>query len=267
MEELKTTGLIIHEKQIGEADKLLTVLTPDHGKITVSGKGVSSLRNRHMASCQLFCYSNFVFRKSKKYYYIADSDTEECFFNLRFDVEKVALATYMCDVACDLSLENVADSELLRLMLNCLYALSNKKNLSLEQIKAAFEFRAAVDGGFMPILDSCGICGSIPSEDELVFDVMNGIFRCGRCTNVIAKEGIDPNGTAEIYHKINLTVLSALRYIAQAPLSKLLSFSVPQEDMDILSRFAESYLTSHLEHTFPSLKYYKDIKINGINYE
>jgi len=37
--------------------------------------------------------------------------------------------------------------------------------------------------------------------------------------------------------------------------------------MDILSRFAESYLTSHLEHTFPSLKYYKDIKINGINYE
>lgn len=267
MEELKTTALVIGEKQMGEADKLLTMLTPEHGKLTVSGKGVSSLRSRHMAACQLFCYSNFVFRKSKKYYYISDSDTEECFFNIRFDIEKVALATYMCDVACDLSLENVGDPELLRLMLNTLYALSNKKNMTLDHIKAAFEFRAAVDGGFLPILDSCGVCGCEPPDDNIVFDVMNGMFRCGKCTNLIAKEGVDPSGTAEIYHKLNRTVLSALRYIATAPITKFLSFSIPTEDMEILSQFTESYLISHLEHSFSSLKYFKNIRINGIDYE
>ena len=267
MEELKTPALVIGEKQIGEADKLLTFLTPEHGKLTVSGKGVSSLRSRHMAACQLFCYSNFVFRKSKKYYYIADSDTEECFFNIRFDIEKVALAAYMCDVACDLSLENVADPELLRLMLNTLYALSNKKNFSLDHIKAAFEFRAAVGAGFMPILDACGVCGCEPEDDNIVFDVMNGMFRCAKCTNLIVKEGIDPSGTAEIYHKLDRTVLSALRYIASAPITKFLSFSIPSEYMINLARFTESYLLSHLEHSFSSLKYFKDIRINGLNYE
>ena len=267
MEELKTTALVIGEKQIGEADKLLTMLTPEHGKLTVSGKGVSSLRSRHMAACQLFCYSNFVFRKSKKYYYISDSDTEECFFNIRFDIEKVALATYMCDVACDLSLENVGDPELLRLMLNTLYALSNKKNMTLDHIKAAFEFRAAVGGGFLPILDSCGVCGCEPPDDNIVFDVMNGMFRCGKCANLISREGFDPSGTAQIYHKLNCTVLSALRYIAAAPITKFLSFSIPPEDMEILSQFTESYLISHLEHSFTSLKYLKNIRINGIVYE
>ncbi len=267
MEELKTMALVINEKQIGEADKLLTMLTPEHGRLVVSGKGVQSLRSRHMASCQLFCYSNFVFRKSKKYYYISDSDTEECFFNIRFDIEKVALATYMCDVACDLALEDVGDPELLRLMLNSLYALSAKKNLSLDHIKAAFEFRAAVQGGFMPILDSCGVCGKEPIDDNIVFDVMNGMFRCSECTRLVAKEGIDPSGTAEIYHKINSTVLTALRFIATAPITKFLSFSIPAEDMELLARFAESYLLSHLEHSFSSLKYFKDIRINGIDYE
>jgi len=267
MEELKTTALVIGEKQIGEADKLLTLLTPEHGKLTVSGKGVSSLRSRHMAACQLFCYSNFVFRKSKKYYYISDSDTEECFFNIRFDVEKVALAAYMCDVACDLSLENVGDEELLRLMLNSLYALANKKNVTLDHIKAAFEFRAAVIGGFLPILDVCGVCGCEVGCGDVVFDVMNGMFRCAKCTNAIEREGIDPNGTAEIYHRINPTVLSALRFIANAPITKFLSFQIPPEDMGMLASFAESYLISHLEHPFSSLKYFKDIRLNGINYE
>lgn len=267
MEELKTTALVIHEKQIGEADKLLTLLTPEYGKILVSGKGVSSLRSRHMASAQLFCYSNFVLRKSKKYFYISDSDTEECFFNIRFDVEKVALATYMCDVACDLALENTGDPELMRLMLNTLFALSTKKNLSMDQIKAAFEFRAAVNAGFMPLLDSCGGCDCEPSDDLIVFDIMNGMMKCSKCVSAVKREELDPDRTAEIHIRINRTVLSALRFIGSAPLSKFLSFSLPEEDLEILSRFAETYLISHLEHSFSSLKYYKELKLYGMKYE
>ncbi len=267
MEELKTTALVINERQLGEADKLLTMLTPHHGKLLVSGKGVSSLRSRHMAACQIFCYSDYVFRKTKKYYYISDSDTQDCFFDIRFDVLKVALATYMCDVACDLSLEGIEDEELFRLMLNSLYALSYKKNLSVDHIKSAFEFRAAVQGGFLPVLDCCGVCGRDTADEFVVFDVMNGIYRCAHCTSVIEKEGIDPNGTAEIYHRLNRTVLTALRFIASAPLTRFLSFSIPEEDEELLGVFCESYLVSHLEHTFASLKYYKNIKLGGTYYE
>lgn len=267
MEELKTAALVINERQLGEADKLLTMLTPHHGKLIVSGKGVSSLRSRHMAACQIFCYNDYVFRKTKKYYYISDSDTQDCFFDIRFDVLKVALATYMCDVACDLSLEGIEDEELFRLMLNSLYALSYKKKLSIEHIKSAFEFRAAAQSGFLPVLDHCGVCGRDSEEEFVVFDVMNGIYRCPRCTDLIEREGTDPDRTAGIYHKLNMTVLAALRFIATAPLTRFLSFSIPDEDEKSLGVFTESYLVSHLEHSFASLKYYKNIKLGGIDYE
>lgn len=266
MEELKTMGLVIHETSLGEADKLLTVLTPEHGKILVTGKGVSSLKSRHMTSAQLFSYSYFVFKKSRKYFYISDSDMEECFFNIRYDVEKLSLAGYLCDIANDLALENVSDPELLRLMLNTLYALANKK-INIELLRAAFEFRAACQAGFMPELSECGICGGIIESEDTVFDVMNGHTRCSKCISVMKKEGLDPDGTAEINVKISSSVLAALRYIANAPLNKYLSFSLPDDEIEILSRFCETYLLSHLEHSFSSLKFYKNIRLNGIQYE
>ena len=265
MEELKTMVLVIHETSIGEADKLLTILTPEHGKILVSGKGVQSLRSRHMTSAQLFSYSNFVFKKSRKYYYISDSDMEECFFNIRFDVEKLSLAGYMCDVANDLALENVSDPELLRLMLNTLYALANKKHLDLETIRAAFEFRAACQAGFMPMLEECGVCGCELMSANLVFDVMNGLVKCERCSAIIKEEGLDHDGTADITVRITPSVLAALRFIAETPVNRYLSFTLPPDEVAILSRFAETYLLSHLEHSFSSLKYYKNIRLNGLD--
>ena len=264
MEELKTMGLVIREVQLKEADKLLTVLTPEHGKILVSGKGVQSLRSPHMASAQIFSYSNFVFRKSKKYYYITDSDTEECFFPIRYDVEKLALANYMCDVACDLALEDVSDPELLRLMLNTLYALGNKKDLNNELLRASFEFRAAVQAGYLPILDECGICGGEVSGERVVFDVMNGHLKCHKCITLMKKEGIDPDGTADITFHLTEPIIAALRYISSAPIKKYLSFNLADEEIPMFSAFCETYLLSHLEHTFNSLKYYKKIKRFGL---
>ena len=266
MEEIKTMGLVIRETELGEADKLLTVLTPDYGKIMVTGKGVQSLRSPHMTSAQLFSYSSFVFKKSKKYFYIADSDMEECFFNIRFDVEKLSLAGYFCDIACDLALENVEDPELLRLMLNTLFALANKKEMPEEQIKAAFEFKAACNAGFMPILDRCGMCGTDELPDDVSFDVMNGMIKCPSCASALKKEELDPDTTAEYFFKLSPAVLSALRYVSEAGVSKFLSFSLPKDELQLFSLFCENYLISHLEHSFSSLKYYKDIKKYGLNY-
>ncbi len=267
MKELETLGLVIKEVRMGEADKLLTLMTPNHGKILVMGKGVSSLRSKHMAAANIFCYSHYVLRKSKKYFYISESDTEECFFHIRFDVIKVALAQYLCDIACDLSLENVEDPELMRLMLNTLYALGEKKQLALEQIKASFEFRAAVQAGFLPILDVCGVCGCELTDDRLVFDILEGTIKCDRCSRVIKDDEAEGYRAADSIFNINRTVLEALRYIAYAPLNKYMLFKIPPEDLNILSAFAEKYLISHLEHSFSSLKYYKNIKQYGIDYE
>ena len=53
MTDFKKNGLVIHENDYGENDKLLVILTERYGKIPVIAKGAKSVRNRHMACCQL----------------------------------------------------------------------------------------------------------------------------------------------------------------------------------------------------------------------
>ena len=67
-----TKGLVIRETAVGEKDKLLTVLTHDLGIITVSAKGIRSVKNPNIASAQLFCYSNFVLYKKGDYFWLME---------------------------------------------------------------------------------------------------------------------------------------------------------------------------------------------------
>ena len=53
MTEIKQNGLVISERDLGENDKILTVLTERYGKLPVIAKGAKSVRNRHMPSTQL----------------------------------------------------------------------------------------------------------------------------------------------------------------------------------------------------------------------
>lgn len=264
MEDIEVDGLVVREVKTGEADKIITLLTAERGKITITGKGVGSIRNKYAASAQLFSYSTFQLRKKGNFYYIKDTFFIECFMNIRYDVEKLALANYVCDVAADLALEDTSDPELLSLVLNTLYAIANLDSKPLSLIKAAFEFKAASHAGFMPDLSLCGSCGCEITDDSFV-DVMNGRVVCRKCRAELANDpeyiALDPS--AKIYIKVSTSVLAAMRYIESAPVKRYLSFTLDEDELAGFGVVCERYLLNHLEHGFSSLDYYKKL-INDI---
>lgn len=258
-EDIEVDGLVVRETKTGEADKVLTILTGKLGRITVSGKGVSSMKNKYAANAQLFTYSTFQLRKKGGYYYIRDAYFIENFMNIRYDIEKLALANYVGDVVSDLAQEDAEDSELLSLTLNTLYAIANK-DIPLGMIKAAFEFRTAVIEGFMPDLSVCGRCGC--EVNSGVIDVMNGRVLCEKCRTLIENdpEYIRDDSSQKIFIRLTPSVLAALRYIEAAPTKKFISFTLDEGELPLFSVVCERYLLNHIEHGFTSLEYYKKIK-------
>ena len=55
----KTLGLVLRETEYKDADKLLTVLTQERGKVTMRARGVRSRSSRLKSGCQLLAYSEF----------------------------------------------------------------------------------------------------------------------------------------------------------------------------------------------------------------
>ena len=259
MEQLRVNGLVVRENPMGDNDKLLTVITDEMGKIMISGKGVRSLRSKHMPATQLFSYSSFVLRKSHGYFYISDSSLNEAFFGIRMDLDKLALASYLCDVSAEFSVEGIGDEDLMRLTLNTLFALSNNAKIPLKQIKAAFEFRCASIEGFKPNLVACDQCAVFEGK-TLYLDVMNGRLLCSDCLRTIRHtDDLTDEGTAHIYLRLTPAVLEALRYTIYSPVKRYLSFSLDEKELPLYASVCEKYLLNHVEHGFYTLEFYKSL--------
>ena len=122
-----TDGLILKEQNIGEKDKLVTVLTRHNGLVRAFVRGAKSVKNRKNSSTGMFCYSKISLYKSKETYIIDEAEPIELFFELRNDLEKLALAQYFAEIIIALVQEDESAEEYLRLILNSLYFLANSK--------------------------------------------------------------------------------------------------------------------------------------------
>ena len=261
-------GIVLREVDVGESDKMLTLLTAEMGQISVYGGGVQRLKSPHFVACQLYTYSEFTIYGSRDKYYLRESVPAESFFGIRDTLEGAALAAYIAEVACDISLEDQPEEKLLRLVLNSFFCIA-KKLKPIVQIKAAFELRAAAEAGFMPDLVGCEGCGK--SElDTYYFDVEGGYFCCESCYraketdfDVQAKRTSEAEGIYSHAHLIiplTPSVFAAMRYVLYCKPERLFAFELKDEAMGEFSGACEKYLLCHLERDFRSLDFYNSVK-------
>lgn len=242
----KTEGIVLRETEYKDADKLLTVLTREHGKITVKARGVKSGRSRSKAACQLLTYSEFTLLEKQGRYVITEAVPKEMFSELRTDIELLYLASYFAQVTEAVAQEEDASPELLSLLLNALYALAKLKKPQ-KLVKAVFELRLACIAGFLPDLRGCAVCGS-PSPDR--FNITQGVLQCASCGN---------ESTTGIRMPVSPGTLEAMRYIASADAKRLFSFTLSDTALTELNGLTESYLSMRLERGFFTLDLYKSL--------
>ncbi len=260
-----TDGLITRIHEVGEGDKLVNIITPDRGRIGVMVKGGRSPSSKLTAISQLFTYGNFEIYEKNSMYWLRGGSILESFYNLSIDISRVSLATYICDVANELTDEDEECSELLRLLLNSLYLIS-KGEKPKEIIKSGFEMRAAAISGYLPELFGCAYCHE-NLADYIYLDVMGGKLVCTDCQ---AKRGqrvpkiskdFEDYPESGVLCGMSPSSLTALRYIVSASEKKIFSFELKgAEDLRELSRATEAYILNHLGRGFDSLDFYKAVK-------
>lgn len=254
----EVTGLVLKSVNLGESDRLITVFTKESGTVSAMVKGARSLKNRNMASSQQFCYSTFVLYKKGDKLWVRESNLIESFFGIRDTIEGLSLAGYIVEVLSDVTTAE-AEGELLRLALNSLYAISEKK-YSLDKIKSSFEIRAMSIIGFMPEVLSCRECGE--TSGDFFFDIMGGNIRCYKCKEKAERQRSDilDDGTREVVSILSEGAKTALAYLVHSPIERIFAFNISDADMEILSRATEKYITNQLERSFKSLEFYKEVK-------
>lgn len=243
---IATTGLVLRQVKVGEADRILTLLTPELGVVSASAKGSLRLKNKLFSACGLFCYSEFTLTSGRAHYFVDSGQVKQVFHGLSRTVEGMSLATYLAEIAMTLSPAPPEAAGQLRLLLNCLYMISEQKR-PLRQIKAIYELRALTMAGYMPNLLACAGCG-LYEGGEFYLDPQEGTLLCAACAD---KARHLPN--------LDTGALYALRHICLAEDRQLFAFALADKSLRELSRVSEQYLLAHLEHGLKSLDFLKTV--------
>ena len=244
---LTTRGLVLRVTDYNDRDALLTLLTPEHGKLTVKARGLRRKNSPLTAVCQLLAYGDFTLFEYRGSYTVNEAASVALFQQLRRDIVKLSLGTYFAQVAELLCQEDLPNPELLSVTLNCLHMLT--QNVPESKVKAVFELRSACLAGYLPELDSCHGCGN---ETPDRFDLSAGTVECSRCRSM------DSSG---IRLPVAPGTLDAMRYIAYCDPKKLFSFDLGSENLIQLAQITEAYLTTQLERGFSTLDFYKSLLI------
>jgi len=243
-----TKALVLREVKYKEADRMLTLLTPDMGKVSAKAAGALRKTSKTAAATQFLCYSDITLYNMNGKWSVKEASTIEEFSGLRNDIAYLALGNYFAECLENLSQEDVQEKELLQLGLNSLYALSRNMYDPL-LIKAGFEFRSMCVSGYTPDLARCSVCGDI-NPKEPVFFFENGTVACRKCAGNVSGESA----------LMNDEIFMALRYFSCADPKKVFSFPVDDSNLKALSLITERYVMKMTERRFASLDYWKKVK-------
>lgn len=246
MTKIVTDGLVIKETNIGEADRLITVITKDNGIIKAYASGVKSIKSKRASGTGLLSYSNFCLSKTGENYRVSEATPIKLFFGTGGDIIELSIASYFCELCSVFVPSGDSQEEFLRIILNSLYFLTEKKKTPFF-IKAVTELRIAVISGYCPDLVACGNCGKY--EDEtMFFNISSGSILCKDCNKNVSDIPLDK------------TLLSAMRHIVYSPFNRLYNFNIPDEYAEKLSDITEKYIVFETQYNFKTLSFLNSIR-------
>lgn len=177
MGTIKTKGIILVEHNMGDFDKMLTMLTPGLGKISCAARGAKRFKSSLLVGSQFLCFGEYVLYKSATTYYINSCEPIEIFYNIRKDLDKLRYASYITKIIIDVTDENENAYKVLQLYLNTLYIIS-ETDKDLEFIVSIFKLKLMNILGFTPQIAKCINCGGTNLE---YFSFRDSGFKCAIC--------------------------------------------------------------------------------------
>ncbi len=252
----KTEGIVLKYTNLGEADKILTILTRSNGKIKAIAKGCRKPKSSLLSSTEVFVFSEFILYKGMNFYHISQAVTRETFYNLRNDLLKLSYATYFAELAETVSAEGLPNERLFLLLAKVLYYLSTGE-IPMGLLHLAYQLKLMDISGYRPNLARCAVCRKA-SEEYPRFSVSMGGVICGDCS---FDENLRKDG--DIF-KLSQGTTEAFKFLLNTEISRLNTKKIDNTIFNEIDRITRAFIQRHLDKRFKSLDFLDDIKNSDV---
>jgi DNA repair protein RecO (recombination protein O) len=180
MPECQTPAIVLSVRDLGEADLLVTFLTPGQGRVTGVAKHAKKSRRRFPHCLEPLSRVDFFLssRPGRELEFIHKGELVRLFPTLRRDLKRLAAAAVLGELAGLLA----APPEATRRIFSTLEAALERLDTGAppDSLLPGFMLRLLTLGGYGPRLEACISCSGEPGA-PLYFSVPRGAILCSQC--------------------------------------------------------------------------------------
>lgn len=245
----KTEAIVLRSMDLGEADRVLTVLTPHHGKLRVVAKGIRRPRSRLGGGLEPFSDVHLVLAVGRTFDIVTQVALEEPHLGLRDDLHSTAAAWYLVELA-DRFCEGAADSRGAFLLLaQGLSALDAAPGEVGREVVARWYELALLDAmGFRPELTRCLECGAEIGPEGNAYSAVGGGVVGPECAH-----------GALSTRPIGADALKVMRHLQRSALTEVLRLGLPTRVHREVERLLHDTVSAVLERELRSRDFLEEV--------
>lgn len=244
----RTPAIILRRFDLGEADRLLTLLTPHHGKIEVVAKGARKLTSTKTGHVELFTRADMLIHKGRELGIATQAEMTAPYLPLRDDLTLGAYAGYAAELADRFT--NEGDDETARLF-TLLDETFNRLCTDTDPRLALryYEIHLLDLAGFRPELNECVIGHEDIQPEDQYFSYAEGGVVCPQDAS---------RGTSFI--PLPMLTLKVLRHLQRSHYARVKELQVNSSLHDDLERVMQGYITYLLERRLQSADFIRRLR-------
>ena len=235
---IKINGIIIRSNAYGDYDKMLTIISQEHGKIDCIARGCRRNKSKIAAVNSPFIYGEFILTKKSGRLSLNQCSIDEYFYDLRFDLKKLSCAARICELVSLAGHYNENIQELFKLLYYCLSYLCYSE-LAEKDIYITFLAKYLSLQGYSPATTKCAKCDNSTFKNARFSKRFGAI--CERCAK--------SNNGFEIFP----LDLEALRRLIILKTEDIKNVVLPEDTRERLYYALREYYKFHFEREIKEL--------------
>ena len=169
-------GVVLRTMRLGEADRIVTLMTAGHGKVRAVAKGVRRTKSKFGARLEPLSHVTMLCWQGRELDIVNQAEVTDTFRAVREDLGRVSKAFTVLEVVDQIAQERHANPRLYEMVVGALRSLDAA---DAPLLVPAFCLKVLALEGSAPMLDACASCGS--SDDLVAFDLVEGGVLCRSC--------------------------------------------------------------------------------------
>lgn len=162
MASYNATSLVLHRTDLGENDRILTLFTREKGKLSAVAKGSRRPASRLSGATELFIQSRMQLAEARTLDIVTQCEIQQSFTILRTDLQRLARATYFCELLDRFTSDRdeASSEEIFDLTVAALLLLQRADSAYPDGVVHAYELQLLALMGYAPSLENCVVCGA-----------------------------------------------------------------------------------------------------------